>query len=192
MFFFIKLLILFLFIYLINNRINFDFSIIKAIDFNYYDLLLGLFFTSFAIIVSSQRWREILKLTSIMVSIKESIIYTYIGVYFNVFFPGDMGGDLVKTYYVNRDKKKNILSIGSTIIIDRFIGLLTLLALPSFIFIFINKSINLTIFNRSLSIDYLLYGSLFISLVMLILLVNSKNIIQYIYRFLSPKSFFGK
>jgi glycosyltransferase 2 family protein len=191
-FFFIKLFILGLFIYLINKRINFDFDIIQSIELNYVDLFIGFFFTTFAMILSSQRWRAILKLISIKLTIKESILYTYIGAYFNVFFPGDMGGDLVKTYYVNRDKKKSIVSVGATIIIDRFIGLLTLLALPSCIFLFYNININLTIFNRSISIDYLLYIGFFISIVMFLLLINSKNIIQHIYRLFLSDSFFGK
>jgi glycosyltransferase 2 family protein len=191
MFFFIKLCILGLFIYLINKKINFDFDVIQSIDLNYLNLIIGLFFTTLAMIVSSQRWREILKLTSIKLTVKESILYTYIGAYFNVFFPGDIGGDFIKIYYVNKDKKKSILSISATVVIDRFIGLLTLLALPSFIFLFYTQNINLTIFNRSASIDYLIYTTFFLSIAMFLLLINSKNVIQYFYRFLRDNSFFG-
>ena len=83
--FFIKLLILGLFIYLINKRINFNFSIVKSIDLNYLNFFIGLFFTSIAMIFSSQRWREILKLTLIKVSIKEAIIYGNQKRYFDEF-----------------------------------------------------------------------------------------------------------
>jgi len=192
MLFFLKLCILGLFIYLINKRVDFDFDVIQSIDLNYVNLIIGLSFTTLATILSSQRWREILKLTSINLTVKESILYTYIGAYFNVFFPGYVGGDIVKTYYVNRDKKKGMVSIGVTIVIDRFIGLVTLLALPSFIFLFYTQNINLTIFNRSISIDYLLYATFFISIIMFLLLINSKNIIQYVNTLFRASNFFSK
>jgi len=189
MFFFIKLGILSLFIYLINERINFDLKFMQSVSFNYVDLVIGFFFTSLSIIVSSLRWREILKLISINLSIKESVLYTYIGTYFSVFFPGDSGGDLAKTYYVIKDKNKGILSVSSSVVIDRFIGLLTMLLLPSVIFLFYNEKINLTIFNRVVGIEYIVFITLFVSIIMFIFLINARNIIDYLKSFIKTDNF---
>jgi len=191
MFFFIKLSILGLFIYLINERISFDFEFIKALSFNYFNLFIGFFFTSLSVVVGSIRWREILKLISINLSIKESVLYTYIGTYFSVFFPGDIGGDIVKTYYVIKDKQKGILSVSSSIVIDRFIGLLTMLLLPSFIFLFYNEKINLTIFNRMVGIEYIVFITFFVSIIMFIFLINARNIIDYLKIFFKTNKFFS-
>jgi uncharacterized protein (TIRG00374 family) len=58
-----------------------------------------------------------------------------IGHFFNVFLPGSVGGDVVRAYYVARSTTGRRTEAVTTILIDRLIGLISLLALASTIMI---------------------------------------------------------
>jgi len=166
----IKLLILLMFIYLVNSKVGFEYEKFEAPNLNLLYLSIGLILVSCATIISSMRWNEILRAISIKCRVKAIVNYTYIGMYFNVFFLGDMGGDLVKTYCVAKDNHKNILRVTPTVILDRVIGFATMMLVPAILIIFVEIDVALEVYGREVDVEsmvYLFLVSVFISLFIL-------------------------
>ncbi len=99
-------------------------------------LLLG-------VLVNVQRWRILLKVQDFYISNTKAIKLTLIGDFFSVAIPGSVSGDIVKAYYLARGKKQKEKLI-TTIILDRLVGLYTmmLIAILSIITTFLYSSIN--------------------------------------------------
>ncbi len=85
------------------------------------------FFISQAII--SARILTLLHLAGINISFRDCMRLTFIGNFFNMVVPGSVGGDVVKGYYLAKKEtdKKGIAS--GVVIVDRVIGLLSLLSI---------------------------------------------------------------
>lgn len=121
----------------------------------------------------------------------EAVKYTYVGAYFNVFFPGDMGGDIVKTYCVATDSDKKISRIAPTVIIDRIIGLLTMLLIPGAVLLFNDLSIKVMIFGEQVEIDFLIYLGTVLVIIFIFLAMKIGSLIRII-KAMDIKSRIGK
>jgi len=82
------------------------------------------------ILISAIRLKWILAAQEINVTINDVISLTLIGYFFNNFLPTSMGGDVVKAYYVSHRKSDRLGSFTS-VFVDRFIGLLTMVIMAS-------------------------------------------------------------
>ncbi len=82
-----------------------------------------------ALLLISVRWRMLLKIQDVKVSLWEVTRLTFLGQFFNAIVPGTVGGDLVKAYYVAKHTPK-VAAIVVSIFVDRLLGLveLTLMA----------------------------------------------------------------
>ena len=99
-------------------------------------LLLG-------VLVNVQRWRILLKVQDFYISNTKATKLTLIGDFFSVAIPGSVSGDIVKAYYLARGKKQKEKLI-TTIILDRLVGLYTmiLIVILSIITTFLYSSVN--------------------------------------------------
>ncbi len=73
------------------------------------------------------RWRGLLEVQQVRLSAATALKLTWIGLFFNQFMIGTVGGDLVKAYYVTRHTDTAKAESVLTILIDRIIGMLGLL-----------------------------------------------------------------
>lgn len=71
-------------------------------------------------------------------SIKDFIYLTFIGYFFNNFFPTSIGGDIVKAHYASR-KTNNKSGSYAAVIVDRIIGFLAVLSIAVIGIIFVGK-----------------------------------------------------
>lgn len=80
-----------------------DFGALRV--FLHHPVLLVANFAVFAgtYLVGSVRWRLLLRTAGIELSLRRAIQLTFTGVFFNVVFPGNVGGDVLKAVYVARD-----------------------------------------------------------------------------------------
>lgn len=96
-----------------------------------------------AMFLQNLRWWILLKLFGLIIPFKQAFLLTWIGNFFSVTLPGLVSGDVIKGVYFYRLKKPSLskfdlISIYSTLFIDRIIGLLGLLIIFLFsIFILI-------------------------------------------------------
>ena len=94
-------------------------------------------------IITSLRWNLLLRMFHFRYRPWDTLKLSLIGSFFNTFMPGAVGGDLIKTYYIyaeEKDKKSKILASFS-VFLDRFVGLLSLIFLVTFLFLFFWDSI---------------------------------------------------
>ncbi|MCM8806701.1 MAG: flippase-like domain-containing protein [Candidatus Omnitrophica bacterium] len=129
LFTFLKFFVSFLFIYLILRKINFDEvgQVLKNVDL--FSLSITFLFIFFINIPLALRFKYILE-----IYFKETLSLlliwklTMIGLFFNNFLPTSAGGDIVKIFYIVKDEKEKLLS-GISILIDRYIGALTVMTM---------------------------------------------------------------
>ncbi|MBI4666766.1 MAG: flippase-like domain-containing protein [Nitrospinae bacterium] len=89
-------------------------------------VVISLFLTFLAMLISVERWRTLLRAVDISVDMKPALNLTLIGSFFNVVFPGAVGGDIVKAYYLARGQQ-NKAALVTTVVFDRVLGLYTMI-----------------------------------------------------------------
>lgn len=76
------------------------------------------------------RWHRLLRAVELEVSLLDAVRLTFIGGFFNTVVPGSTGGDVVKAWYAAKRTKRGTRAVLS-VIVDRLMGLVTLLLLAS-------------------------------------------------------------
>ena len=130
---------------LLNYKIIDFSSITFLLNFNIIPIILLLTLT---IPISTFIWWNLLKDQNYNINYKSSFLIYTTGVFFNVFMPGGVGGDVVKGYYLYKytEESKRTSSV-MTVIISRIIGLhsmTTLCIIASLFFIeniFLDKNL---------------------------------------------------
>lgn len=80
------------------------------------------------ILLTTLRWEYLLHVQGIAVGFGRVLRLTLIGQFFNSFLLGATGGDVVKIFYVARENKKQRAGAALSVVVDRMIGLLVLIA----------------------------------------------------------------
>jgi uncharacterized protein (TIRG00374 family) len=95
-------------------------------------LLLAAALTSYiGILIMSARWNVLLRSQGIRISGWDAFSLSMIGTMFSTVIPGTVSGDVVKAYYTaDRAPDKKARAV-TTILVDRVVGLVTLLAMSS-------------------------------------------------------------
>ena len=126
-----------------KNKLLGIFQIIVTVFFIYYTLskiglhkilevvknadLLFILFASimyfFSQIISSERLWFILKENNLIISSKENIKLYMVGIFYNFFIPGGIGGDAYKGVLMNNKFQWSLKKIYKLLILDRLIGL---------------------------------------------------------------------
>jgi uncharacterized protein (TIRG00374 family) len=138
--------------YLIYNT---DFSAIKQVLL---EINIFLFCLSFIIIISKEfflalRWKILLALHDNHFSSLLLTKYYYISIFFGLFLPTAIGGDIARWYYLQNNGVKHNEAL-SSILYERFLGIISLVFFASF----------------SLFIDFKIAGSDAIKITMIIIL----------------------
>ena len=93
-------------------------------------------------IISSERLWFILKANNLIISSKENIKLYMIGIFYNFFIPGGVGGDAYKGVLMNKKFQWSLKKIYKLLILDRLIGfgviVCLILVFSGFILIFFN------------------------------------------------------
>lgn len=125
-----------------KNKLLGIFQIIVTVFFIYYTLskiglnkileviksadLLFILFASFVYflsqIISSERLWFILKENNLIISSKENIKLYMVGIFYNFFIPGGVGGDAYKGVLMNKKFQWSLKKIYKLLILDRLIG----------------------------------------------------------------------
>jgi uncharacterized protein (TIRG00374 family) len=101
-------------------------------------LLLLLCFLSYGPIclISITRWWYLLRRVDLPIPFKEAFRLSFIGFFFNSAVPGQTGGDLIKAFYIAKQKQDAKMRAFMTVLVDRVIGLFALGLLSGSILIF--------------------------------------------------------
>jgi hypothetical protein len=89
-------------------------------------------------VLGAAQWHLILRVADIPVSFPKTVGLYYVGLFFNNFLIGGMGGDLLRVYDIRKHQGENSLSPAlATVFVDRFTGLLALLFLACIVGTFV-------------------------------------------------------
>lgn len=72
------------------------------------------------------RWRWILAIQGIVLSLRRAGSIHFIGLFFNAFMLGSTGGDVIKAWYAARETRHKKAEAVATVLVDRLVGLLSL------------------------------------------------------------------
>jgi len=132
----IKFFFSFLLLYFVLSQID----LVKLKDIlknvNLYYLLLAIIFFNLSKIVSAVRLNYYLKEIKIDLKLKENLILYYVGMFYNLFLPGGIGGDGYKAYLLNKKYRVKYKKLISALLFDRISGLISLIFLAGILFLF--------------------------------------------------------
>ncbi len=114
-------------------------SCIKKINFSTFLFCLLLYLA--AQLISTYRWKLLLKAKGINVSFGKLTSFYFVGMFFNMFLPTLIGGDVVRSYDLSQHTKKISHSIVS-VFTERLSGLLALIFIVLVSLIFTYQQIN--------------------------------------------------
>lgn len=89
----------------------------------------GLFCVAVGVVLSSFKWRIILRVDGIDSPLSTLVRVYLIGIFFNNFLPTSIGGDAVRAYYISREFGRPSVGV-SSILAERITGLLVLALFP--------------------------------------------------------------
>ena len=169
----LKILISGLFLLIVFKKIEFNsfYNIFKSI-------YIPLVIISFLIIICltfllSLRWFAIVKDEFEKGSFFLFWKLTMIGMFFNIFLPTGAGGDIAKIFYMIKGEEKKFF-LGVSVLIDRFIGSFTVMAMATIAIIFTPD------LNRKI---YILIPSLFFLLSLLFIFFSKRKFASFLYAF---------
>jgi uncharacterized protein (TIRG00374 family) len=87
---------------------------------------IGIFPVTF--ILTSVRWHRLLRGVGVVLPLRRVFVLNMVGNFYNTFMPGSTGGDVLKAIYAARQTSNRAAAVMS-VIIDRILGLLTLVIL---------------------------------------------------------------
>ena len=118
-----------------TGRIDFR-SIYNAWE-NYELIIFSFLLIVSAVLVNIYRWALLLKGQGMLISSKDIISLSFIGLFFTTILPGAVGGDVIKSVYVAKKSPSKKTAAILTILLDRVIGV-TVLIIIACIGVFVN------------------------------------------------------
>lgn len=137
----LKLIISLALLYFIFTKINFTdvFEVIKTSNSAYLVAALVLFIISK--LFAAFRLKAYFKELEIPISHKSNIELYILGMFYNLFLPGGIGGDAYKGYLIKKNFEVATKKVVTTLVIDRLAGLLLLITYACLIGFFLNNSV---------------------------------------------------
>jgi uncharacterized protein (TIRG00374 family) len=92
--------------------------------------------TGLSLLIASERWRKLLLAQNIQMTPLLTFKLTLIGTFFNFMFPGGVGGDVVRGFYITKINHQAKTGAALSVFMDRLIGLyvMILIALVAMLF----------------------------------------------------------
>jgi hypothetical protein len=125
----LKLLLSGLAIYLVSRKIDFQevFKLFPQLDPGF--IVLAVVFFNISKVISAVRYRLFVQLAGADIDSFSNLRLYYIGMFYNLFLPGGIGGDGYKIYLLNKYSTSGWKELTWATIVERFSGLAALLGL---------------------------------------------------------------
>lgn len=122
-------------IFFLFRRIDVKYLTCKLFSIRWSYLITCLFLFSLSEILHSFRWKVLLKCKSIEISTVKLLYLNFVGLFFNLFFPSTIGGDVARVYQMSK-YIKNTSEAAASVFMERGIGFFALLCIaPIMIFL---------------------------------------------------------
>ena len=127
----LKLLISIGLLYFVYQKINFTDLKITYKTSNPAYLLVGSLFFIASQLLSSYRLNYIFHKSHFPLSQRSNLQLYFVGMFYNFFIPGGIGGDAYKVYLLNKKFDWKLKTITQNVLVDRLIGLIAIFSIAS-------------------------------------------------------------
>ena len=119
----LQIVITVFFIYFTVSNLDLSklFELLNNINILYLIIAASIYFSSQ--IISSERLRYILNDNKFIISFKQNFTLYLIGLFYNFFIPGGIGGDAYKSFLMNKKLNWKLSKVVKLLLLDRLIGL---------------------------------------------------------------------
>ena len=120
---FLQIVITVFFVYFTVSNLDLSklFEVLNNINILYLIIAASIYFSSQ--IISSERLRYILNDNKFIISFKQNFSLYLIGLFYNFFIPGGIGGDAYKSFLMNKKFNWKLSKVVKLLLLDRLIGL---------------------------------------------------------------------
>ena len=122
-----RYLVGFLIIYWMVHTETLDFTALRNIS--PLSIAEGVSLGLMIVALTAFRVQYLLRDQSIHVSYRRCYVYNCIGLFYSLFLPGGMSGDAARAYYFLQDVRERRIALVGALLLDRFLGLVTMIAL---------------------------------------------------------------
>ena len=132
----IKIFLTLIALYWVFSKVNFKDIQALIRNANLLYLLLAFLFFNLSKIVSSYRLNLYFRHITVYISELYALKLYYIGMFYNLFLPGGIGGDGYKVYLLQKEHEVRVKTLITATLLDRLSGLVPLLFLAGVLFCF--------------------------------------------------------
>lgn len=187
-----KIAISVLLLYFVFKKIPF-YDVAKIIEkVHWFWLILGALFFLFSQIISTKRLEFYLKAQNFNLSFRSNLELYFLGMFYNFFIPGGIGGDAYKIYILHKKFDWSVGRITSSLFNDRLSGLLAIFILIVFLAMPLLESkwffLGLTLIVIGIGVVYFftkklfkVYKSIFFKTLFISTLIQILQIVSFIF-----------
>lgn len=132
----IKVLLTLVALYVVFSKVDLTQVQNIIMNANPWYLLLALLFFNLSKILSSIRLNIYFRYIAVQISERYALKLYYIGMFYNLFLPGGIGGDGYKIYLLKKHHEVKVSQLINVTLLDRLSGLIPLLFFAGVLFIF--------------------------------------------------------
>ncbi len=114
-------------LYYVFRKIDFQETISAVVGINVWLLLLAIILYAFSQVISSYRLNTFYRYVPVKISVIANIKLYWLGMFYNMFLPGGVGGDGYKIFLLNKYYKTSVKRLIGTIFADRLSGLVVII-----------------------------------------------------------------
>lgn len=107
---------------------------------NWLGLASAAAFCLLAFLISFYRWMLFVRAIDLPFGFADAVRIGFIGLFFNLFAFGVIGGDALRAFYITRQVRHRVTDAIASVFFDRFIGLLTMCGVAAIAFLFLTPS----------------------------------------------------
>jgi len=177
----LKILISLILLGFLLRYTGFESTLHKLSEANLWYVPVGVALYLFAQLVSAYRWKFLSAPLGFRLSFREFYDYYLIGMFFNLFLPGAIGGDMLRMVYLAKSAQRKKREALLTLLAERGVGLVALLILTSLVCL----TPQLMAMDLKIPLKFLSFGSDF-DLRLLLLSLSSGMLLGYLALWLIP------
>jgi uncharacterized membrane protein YbhN (UPF0104 family) len=127
-------------VYVVIRKIDLNETKRILLTANLFWLFLALILFNFSKWISAFRLNLFFRMIGLDLTFKYNLFLYYVGMFYNLFLPGGIGGDGYKVYLLNRKHKTSVRSLIGATLLDRINGMVALVFLALVLLLFVDIS----------------------------------------------------
>ena len=178
----IKIIISVILLGFLLHYTGFESTLQKLSQANLWYVPVGIALYLVAQLISAYRWKFLSAPLGFKLSFREFYDYYLIGMFFNLFLPGAIGGDMLRMVYLARSAQRKKREALLTLLAERGVGLVALLILTSIV----SLTPQLMAMDLRIPLKFMSVGPVYFDLRTLLLSLSSALLLGYLCLWCAP------